>query len=392
LAALFVLAVLVAGCGASGAPSIPGVSGGSAPAVAAAADNSGLHGPPADWQGHPPIHVHRSAATAPVGYSPTRIRHAYGFDQITGNGSGQTLAIVDAYGSPTIQKDLNTFCSTFGLATTTIQIAYPSGKPKKTDGGWALETALDVEWAHAIAPGATILLVVAKSASFTDLLAAVDYAAARAAQVSMSWGGNEFAGEAAYDTHFNKAGITFTASSGDSGGGAGWPAVSTYVTAVGGTTLNLDAAGNVLSETAWSGSNGGPSAYLAEPSYQTQWQSSGKREMPDVSYLGNPATGVPVYSSTRYQGTAGWFQVGGTSAGSPMWAALFALANASRTTPLSSPNVAVYGIGTPSAFTTYYRDITQGSNTGYSAVTGYDLVTGLGTPKAATLVPALVSR
>jgi subtilase family serine protease len=396
LLALLIVALLLAGCGGAGTPSIGGTATTtSAPTVASAAaattaaDKAALHGPPAKWEGHPPIHVHRNQATAPVGYSPAKVRHAYGFDALAGSGSGQTIAIVDAYGSPTIQKDLNTFCTQYGLAATTVTIASPGGKVTTTNAGWALETSLDVEWAHAIAPGASILLVVAKSASFTDLLTAVDYGAAHASQVSMSWGGGEFSGETGYDTHFNKTGVTFTCSSGDSGGGAQWPASSSYVTAVGGTTLNLDSSGSITSETGWSGSNGGPSAYISVPGYQSGWQTTGKRTMPDVSLIADPNTGVAVYDSTKYQGNSGWWEVGGTSAGAPMWAALFAVANGSRNTPLTATNMAVYGIVTPSSFTTDYRDIVTGSNSGYKAGPGYDMVTGIGTPKAVAAIGAL---
>jgi subtilase family serine protease len=338
---------------------------------------------------NPPIHVNLTRAG--VSYTPAQIRHAYGFDQLAGNGAGQTIAIVDAYGSPTIQNDLNTFCSNFGLPTTTITIAYPTGKPKKTDGGWALETALDVEWAHAIAPGASILLVVAKSNSNSDLLAAVDYAAQRAQQVSMSWGGSEWSTSTAQDYHFNVPGVTFFASSGDNGAGVEWPAVSKYVVGVGGTSLYLDGANNRSSEPAWSGSGGGQSRYVSEPSFQTVWQSSGKRQVPDVSYNADPNTGFRVYDGTPYgRSKAGWYVVGGTSAGAPQWAAVMALVNAGRSSGLSAANNAIYTLGSPSNYLSDFVDIISGSN-GYAATTGYDLATGIGSPLAQTLVPGLAA-
>ena len=145
-----------------------------------------LHGPPEWIEARPPIHILPFVTTSPSGYSPARMRHAYGFDQVTGNGAGQTIGMVDAYGSSSIQNDLNHFCATYGLATTTVNVYYPEGVPGNHNG-WALETSLDVEWAHAIAPGARIVLVVAKSAFLSDLLNAVDYAVAVGAkQVSMS--------------------------------------------------------------------------------------------------------------------------------------------------------------------------------------------------------------
>ena len=346
-----------------------------------------LHGPPEWIEARPPIHILPFVTTSPSGYSPAKMRHAYGFDQIIGNGAGQTIGIVDAYGSSSIQNDLNHFCATYGLATTTVNVYYPQGVPGHHNG-WALETSLDVEWAHAIAPGARIVLVVAKSAFLSDLLNAVDYAVAVGAkQVSMSWGGNEFSSEAYYDYHFNKPGVTFLASSGDSGAGVLWPASSPYVVGVGGTSLSLDAYGNVISETAWSGSGGGISYYELRPAYQNTWQGSSKRGTPDASYDADPRTGVPVYMS-NYYGSTGWFTVGGTSVGAPQWASLFALVNSARATSLSSSDTALYSVGKTN-YSGNYRDITYGNNGSYVAGPYYDFVTGLGSPRANHLIPAL---
>jgi subtilase family serine protease len=143
---------------------------------------------------------------------------------VAATGAGQTIGIVEAYGSPTIQSDLRTFTNTFGLPPANLQII---GTARGTSKGWAQETSLDVEWAHAIAPGAKILLSVARSARNSDLMAAVDAAVNNGATVvSMSWGGPEFSGETALDSHFNTSGVTFTAASGDNGPGVEWPAVS----------------------------------------------------------------------------------------------------------------------------------------------------------------------
>ncbi len=350
----------------------------------------GLNGPPDQIEARPPIHFRPFISPSPSGYTPAQMRHAYGFDQLAGNGAGQIIAIVDAYGSPTIQNDLNVFCSTFGLPTVTVEVYYPQGKVRQINSGWALETSLDVEWAHAIAPGARIALVVAKSASLSNLLGAVNYAVGLGAkQVSMSWGASEFSSETSYDSYFNHAGVTFLASSGDSGAGVIWPAASPNVTAVGGTSLVLNSTGTVSSETAWSGSGGGISAYEALPSYQNGWLAAAGRGVPDVSYDADPNTGVPVYISD-YNNTAGWFTVGGTSAGSPQWAALFALTNASRSSSVSSSNPALYATATAN-YAADFRDITVGNNGAYSASVGYDLVTGLGSPLANQLVPSLVS-
>jgi subtilase family serine protease len=352
------------------------------------AQGQGFVNSPAGWEAHPPLHVRPDASTSPVGYVPQQISHAYGFDLLTGDGTGQIIAIVDAYGSPTAQNDLNVFSAKFSLPAATIQ--FVGAKTGQTNAGWALETSLDLQWAHALAPKATIILAVAKSASLTDLLSAVDAAvAAKATVVSMSWGSSEFSSEANYESHFQKTGVTFLASSGDSGSGYFWPAASPSVVSVGGTSLYLDATGNAISpETAWSGSGGGLSKYfLQKPTYQQGWQPYAQRAYPDVSLVADPNTGVAVYDTTKYNGLSGWFQVGGTSASAPMWGAVIALANQQRTktaggVTLNGSNAAIYKLaGTPPAINgNYFFDVKSGSNGGYTAIASYDEVTGLGTP------------
>ena len=355
------------------------------------ADSVRLGGGLRHGMARPPLHLNiRPMATGAFApYSPKQIRHAYGVDSLAKNvtGSQQKIAIVDAYGDPSIQTDLNNFCSYYGISTTTVQILYPQGQPRSSDVGWALETALDVEWAHAIAPGATIIISVAKSASISDLIGAVDAAVNAGAKViSMSWGASEFAGQGAYDSHFNKSGVTFVASSGDYGESTGveWPACSPNVIGVGGTSLYLDNNGNRTAETAWSGSGGGISAYNKRPAFQTSWQIwGGGRGVPDVSLVADPNTGVGVVYGRYLYG------VGGTSASAPQWAALVALSNQAQGSPLSGGPVALYNLATsPGCF----FDIIGGSNGTDKddfAVQGYDLVTGLGSPKAVLLVPNL---
>jgi subtilase family serine protease len=353
------------------------------------ADSIPVKGPPERGHARPPLYINITPSTS-APYSPAQIRHAYGFDQLSATGAGETIAIVDAYGNLSIQADLNTFCAQWGLASTTVQVI---GNNSSVDTGWALETALDVEWAHAIAPGATILLSVAASNSLTDLLNAVDAAvAAGATSVSMSWGAGEFSGESFYDSHFNKSGVTFTASSGDGGAGVEWPAVSPYVVSVGGTSLYLDSNNNRSSETGWSGSGGGFSAYDPIPGFQVGWQTTSGRGVPDVSYVADPSTGLYVYDAVN----GGWYQVGGTSAGAPQWAALIALVNQMQSpVNLSSADQALYTLAKSSSTTpyaingTYFYDVSSGSNGAYSAAPTYDFVTGLGSPIANALVPAL---
>ncbi len=341
-------------------------------------------------------------------FTPTQIRQAYGFNKIAfgavqGDGTGQTIAIVDAMDDPNIQADLDAFDTQFGLPNVTVNRVNQSGgtsyPASDSSGGWELEISLDVEWAHAIAPGAQILLVEANSANDADLLAGVIYAASHASVVSMSWGGSEFDGETSYDSSFSQPGVSYVASSGDYGAPIMWPASSPNVLSVGGTALSVGASGLYASETGWGGSGGGPSAYESRPTYQngvvTQ---TTMRANPDVSYDASPYTGFAVYDSVPSTGNGtGWLQVGGTSAGAPQWAALLAIADQGRAlsgqSALNSSNpqevmTTLYKNGTTGLF----HDVTSGTSTGtpnYSASAGYDYVTGLGSPLADRVVQVL---
>ena len=317
--------------------------------------------------------------------SPGQVKSVYHLTSL-GTGSG-TIAIIDAYDDPNIESDLGVFDRQYGLSTcTTANGCFEKHKMSWltfSSSSWAVEASLDVEWAHAIAPGAKILLVEARSASGSDLINAINYARARSdvVAISMSWGGNEFASESIYEANFtSQYGATFFAASGDNGHGTSWPAVSANVIGVGGTTVNLNPDGSLGSEVAWSGSGGGISTYINEPARQSTFgvpQSGNHRATPDVSYDADPNTGFPVYDSVRLNGYAGWYQVGGTSAGVPQWAAIRALSNHTLTadklyTDVKQPNQ------------TTTRDITSGTNGNCgvlcAAGPGYDYVTGLGSP------------
>jgi subtilase family serine protease len=316
---------------------------------------------------------------------------------------------VDAYDDPNAEADLGAFNAQYNLPACTssngcFRKVYSKGSKPAANANWAVEVALDVEWAHAVAPKATILLVEAPSNSLSDLVAAVDVAVRDGASVvSMSWTAGEFSGETSLDNHFVSNGVTFLAASGDSGTGVAYPAASPDVVGVGGTTLTLTASGSYSSETAWSGSGGGLSTMEREPSFQSQFQipddSRGYRGSPDVSYNANPGTGYAIYDSVAISGYSGWFQVGGTSAGTPQWAGLFAIANslrvAARKSNLSSTNTPVYSLA-KAAPTADFHAVTQGTNgtcgTICTALAGYDYVTGVGTPQAAALINALVAQ
>jgi subtilase family serine protease len=344
-------------------------------------------------------------------YTPAQVAHGYGVDAITlydgggnpvaGDGSGQTIAIVIAYDNPYIQTDLSYFDGQFGLPDPSFQKATPQGQPA-FNAGWAQESALDVEWSHAMAPGANILLVEARSNSFSDLFSAVNYARnyPGVSVVSMSWGGSEFSGESNYDSYFTTPGghngVSFVASSGDTGGARSYPAMSPNVVSVGGTRLNLDSGDNYLSESGWSGSGGGISSYENQPAYQAGFATGTRRNGPDVAYVADPNTAVYV----RYHD--GWYAFGGTSVGAPQWAALAAITDEQlnlwgydtangRTQMLPG----LYGLaaqyGNPGYDGVDFHDIVSGSAGGNPAGPGYDLVTGLGTPIAYNLVPDLAA-
>ncbi|MGO9921838.1 MAG: S8 family serine peptidase, partial [Isosphaeraceae bacterium] len=350
------------------------------------------------------------------------------------DGTGQTIAIVDAYDDPDIFQAVDTFDSQFGLTGSgpTLYAQYgpassfltvlnqdgqstslPSTDPNGpgTDN-WEVEEALDVEWAHATAPGAQIVLVAANSQSLSDLMAAVGTAAHQpgVSVVSMSWGFAEgqavfAADEAAYDSVFNVPGVTFVASTGDYGAAdPEYPAFSPNVVAVGGTTLTLNGDGSYGSETGWGyysssvgaliGSGGGISLYEPEPSYQQGVQSTGYRTTPDVSFLADPATGAWIADPYNLDPSDPFEIVGGTSLSAPAWAGLVALVNQGRaaagestlnSTSPTDAQQALYMLPQSD-----YNAITSGNN-GYTASAGYNLVTGLGTPVANLLVADLIA-
>ncbi len=336
-----------------------------------------------DYRGRPPIHIDGAPSPTPLGLTPAQVKAAYGLPSSGGRG---TIAIIGAYDDPTIEHDLKVFSAAFKLpGCTSIQVCFEKhtmGSSLKYDSGWAMETSLDVEWAHAIAPEAKILLVEAVTPSGSNLLKAVDYARKRkdVVAISMSWGGPEFPEEVSLESHFTSAsGAVFFASSGDNGSGASWPAASPRVIAVGGTHLTLDAHNAVISETAWDGSGGGISAYETQPSYQSGYsipKAKGMRAIPDVSYNADPHSGFPIYKSSP-AGKGAWYKVGGTSAGAPQWAAI-------RSLGLSASNEKFYADKASDSHANFFRDIVSGSNGDCAyyckARKHYDYITGLGSP------------
>jgi subtilase family serine protease len=264
--------------------------------------------------------------------------------------------------------------------------------PAGGDAAWARDTALAVEWFHAVAPGADILLVQARQAAYPDLLAAVDLAVDRGARiVVMSWSSAEFAGETDLDVHFRRPGVTFVAATGDQAGEVVYPAASPWVLAVGGTTLLLAPTGQVMLEVPWTSAGWGVSAYeraLVDLPRNPCVNAEAKRRVPDVAYSADPEYGYAVYSSSPEIKTPEWFRYGGTSAGAPQWGALLAVAASSRPGGLNGAadvRSHLYARGSQLAGSTAFRSLATSSSDGCETFARV----GLGTPLARPLTGLL---
>ena len=375
----------------------------------------------------------------PVGYTPAQIQGAYGVSTLLGNGdngSGQTIALIDAYYDPNIVSDLNAFCKQFSLPTmaptastsspsspTFLQLeqdgstitpdlpgppVVPGHHPPVDPSGpgnndWEGEEALDVEWAHSMAPEANIILFEANDATAGPNIAiATARTTSNVSVISMSYGLPEGAGTGnslteetwennhLYTTPTGHEGITFLASTGDEVYPS-WPALSPNVVGVGGTQVMI-AGDTYIRESGWYSGGGGPSIYQYEPIWQTGVQQTSYRTIPDVSSDAASASGVAVYDS--YDNPASpWSEVGGTSLSSPSWAGLIAIADQMRVADglgtLDGPTQTLpYLYSLP---TSDFNDITTGTNGVYAAGPGYDELTGIGSPQANLIVPALAT-
>jgi subtilase family serine protease len=369
--------------------------------------------------------------------SPEQIRSLYGVTGLLNRGitgKGRTIAIIDSYGDPTIRSDLHTFDKAFGFSDPQLTVAAPLGSsaPTTADGKlWYLETALDVEWAHVIAPGAKILLLTSPvnetegTIGMPQFLKLLRYARSHGADVvSQSWAVTEQTlmtkkGRSVVSQFHNfynaasKAGISFTGGAGDSGTmgldmsltnsyptrQGQFPASDPHVLAVGGTTISAGTDGS-LSEVAWTLGGTGLSKFFAEPSYQkvlpagVQKLLAGRRGYPDVAYDAAPESGVPIVVNGQ------WLRSGGTSSGTPQWAGILALADQSAGKRLGDVHTSLYAIAGSSRYHKDFHDITSGiikdppevTAAPFHAAAGWDLATGLGTPNAVQLVPDLVKR
>jgi len=350
-------------------------------------------------------YAYETPASLACVYGLTRYIPGCNPNETTTNSSGgsQTIAIVDAYDDPNAAADLAFFSAQFGLpfSPSNFQVVYAAGAepPEDPTGGWELEEALDIEYAHAMAPNAKIYLVEANSNFDSDLFPAVLVASNLVrcgsvttcpttskgqGQVSMSWSGSEFSQESELDSFFTTPGVVYYAASGDAPG-VGYPCASPNVVCAGGTSISRsDTTGNMIAEIGWSEAGGGVSSYEPIPSYQSSnrgiaSQLGGYRGVPDISANANPDTGAWVWTTFPYEGSeTGWFIVGGTSLATPLLSGIFN----------STGN---FGSSSASELSTIYntrnfasfRDIFYGACGYYSgtfANLGWDLCTGVGSP------------
>jgi subtilase family serine protease len=386
-------------------------------------------------------------------YQPAQIQNAYGYSGLLSsgvNGTGKTIVIIDAFSNPFVANDLTIQDNTFGLPTTSFTtLQQPNAVPPfdPTDPnqvGWAEEITLDVLWAHAMAPGANIVLAEAASNNDADLIATTKYVVDHhiGDVISQSFGEAEQCMDpslvAEQHAVFAKAvseGYTVFASSGDSGASqfncagtaaieaASTPASDPNVTGVGGTTLLADSStGAYVGETAWTEpfgcnppavdvndvncSGGGFSSIYGRPPWQASMVKSSVRGVPDVAYNAGVAGGVLTHCGICNlifgldpANPKIFFIFGGTSAGSPQWAALTADADQMAGHDLGSINQTLYQIGQSAHANGALHDITTGNNdvvelggAGFDAGPGWDPVTGLGTPDAAGLLPYLAKK
>lgn len=330
-------------------------------------------------------------ATQPAGETPASLGCVYDIvsSQLSGcpingttivpTGGSGVIVIVDAYDYPSAAADLSTFSTTFGLPQANFTVQYGSGR-KPSNGcssGWQGEESLDIEWAHAMAPNAQIVLMEASSASNSALYQAVtaanSYIAAHGGkgEVSMSWGGSETSGETSSDHYFTQSGVVYFASSGDSPGVI-YPSSSVNVVSAGGTQVNRSG-GNYTNQTAWSDGGGGASRYESRPSFQSSISGivGSKRGTPDLSFDASGGSPVAVYNSNCY---GGWLEVYGTSVASPSLAGIINNAGQFKASSNAENTLMYSNMG----FTNYFTDVTSGSCGTHSATTGWDFCTGIG--------------
>jgi subtilase family serine protease len=374
-------------------------------------------------------------------FTPHALRVAYGVESLTEKGfTGKGMNVIDivSYGSPTLQQDMNVFDAQFGLPPITIQVVAPLGtvafNPNNSAmEGWAQETELDVQIIHAIAPDAGIVVMTSPVAETEGTIGLPQFLQLEQYAVSYHLGQifsqSYVASEATladsasqqfvqsyanfYKQITTQDGFTVVTGSGDNGATdwqniaatqlaprptVNFPADVPWVTAVGGTTLTHNVGGNGYDERAWSGSGGGMSTFFSEPDFQrsmpqaVQSELAGHRGLPDIAADADPYTGMAFYFNGQ------WTQTGGTSASTPFWAAIVAIADQMAGHPLGFINPGIYKVAASQNTQQDFRDITAGNNAvakvsvqGFQAVAGWDAVTGWGSPQASTFIPDLIA-
>ncbi len=329
-----------------------------------------------------------SASNSPSGETPASLACVYKLTkQVKGcpisgttqnpTGGAKAIAVVSAYDNPDAATDLKTFSTQFGLPSANFKQVYADGKqPQNDPGGWSLEEALDIEWAHGMAPKAKIYLVEAASDSFADLFKAESVAsklvaAAGGGEVSNSWGGPEFTGEEQYDKYFKEKGVVYLASSGSVSGGLIYPGTSPYAVSAGGTTVNRNGSGDFTGESGCC--YGGDSVYEPRPAYQDIIQKivGSWRGTPDFSFDASPSSGVSVYDA---DGGYGWLVLGGTSVSAPSLAGIVNAAGNFYTSTNSELTKIYQEYGKQKEYHQFFRDITKGNG----CTKGWDFCSGVG--------------
>lgn len=321
-------------------------------------------------------------------YTPGQIRMAYNFNEKY-TGIGNTIAIIVAFGNANIVSDLEVFNRRFNLPDADIEVLFPQGRPQEADLGWAAETSLDVQWAHALAPEAKIILVVAKNSNSDSLFEATRFALGTEANIiSMSWGVAESTMALEYDEIFKDRSIVFLASSGDSGI-TSYPATSPYVVGVGGTSMQLNEIGErIVPETGWYFTGGGISSIEFKPQYQyiinDAIPKTNMLTSPDVSFFADTFPGVEIY--VTFEGVGQWLAAGGTSVSCPCVAAIIADALPAGYTLNSSLELLYSFYDYSSEYDNAYFDVKNGNTDFFPAIKGYDYVTGLGSPNISNFI------
>jgi len=343
--------------------------------------------------------------TAFTGFTPTQIRKAYNVNpELASQTNKAVITIVIAYSYSGLQRDFNTFCRLYNLPPATLKIATLDPN-KKQDRGWAMEECLDVQWACAMNPGATIQVVEARSSSFADMFEAVQYASNPPTGsnitaphiISMSWGANENTSQVYYDKFFSNQSVLYVAATGDNNFCC-YPAVSPHVLAVGGTSLSVNGQNQRTKETTWSAAGCGFSSIYSKPTYQSNTSNKyAKRIVPDVSGVANSSTGVVVIFNDRQ------YIVGGTSVSTPIVAGILSIP-CSKRSELNKPafttvnNVSnnlqsvLYSLyNNPALYGQHFYDIKIGYDGVFVAGSGFDLATGLGVMNGETIANTLTN-